>query len=240
MSRSLKARTLALAALSIFTASCASTYQTQVRVINALSDAPALDVYINTTQITAGLGFTQVQPAPPTYRGAPSGNDTIAVFNAGSTVNPILEITGDNAILNGSTQYTVILDGFYESPTAVAITDNNAVPTSNMVEYRIINAAPDSPTGGVDVYIVPPGADITQYTPQITALFNGQGSLYQSLPFVAAGYAVIVTAPGGKTALVNQPSNRPAGSITTMVLVNNLGGINGGMSRTPVVLNDVN
>jgi Domain of unknown function (DUF4397) len=238
MSQVLKARTLALAALSLLTVGCSSTNLTQVRVINALSDAPALDVYINTTQITASVAFTQVQPSPPDYRGAPSGTIMLEVFNAGATTDPILN-TGTNLTLNGTTQYTLVLDGYYNSPGVVAITDNNTIPTSGNVEFRVIDASTRTPKGGVDVYIVPPDTDITKYTPQISALNNGQGSNYQSLPYTANGYSVIVTANGGKTPLVNQPLTRPSASITTLVLVDNLGG-NNGMSQTPVILDDVN
>ncbi len=238
MSQALKARTLALAALSLFATGCSSTNITQVRVINALSDSPALDVYINTTQITASLAFPQVQPGPPDYRGAPSGTVMLEAFNAGTTSNPILN-TGTSLTLNGTTQYTLVLDGYYNSAGVVAITDNNTIPTSGNVEFRIINASTRAPKGGVDVYIVPPNTDITKYTPQISALSNGQGSNYQSLTYTADGYSVIVTANGGKTPLVNQSLARPSASITTLVLVDNPGG-NNGMSQTPVVLDDVN
>jgi hypothetical protein len=121
----------------------------------------------------------------------------------------------------------------------LVLTDNNTVPTSGNVEFRIINASPNSPAGGVDVYIVPPGTDITDYTPQISALGYGQRSIYQSVPFLSSGYAVIVTAYLKKTALISQPFTSQSESITTVVLVDNQGG-NNGMSQTPLVLNDLN
>ena len=62
--------TLALVALSLFDVSCSSSSQSQVRVVHAISDGPALDVEINTTKITtSALAFTNVQPAPPALDG---------------------------------------------------------------------------------------------------------------------------------------------------------------------------
>jgi len=116
-------------------------------------------------------------------------------------------------------------------------------PTAGNLEFRIVNASLSSPSNGVDVYIVPPGTDITNYTPQITALGSGQGSGYQPVPFIAGGYQLVVTANLKKIPLIPpQTSAAPTGSITTMVLIDNpiLNGGNNGMSQTPLVLNDVN
>jgi hypothetical protein len=90
----------------------------------------------------------------------------------------------------------------------------------------------------VDVYIVPPGTDITNVTPQISGLGSStQASSYASL--TAATYAVIVTASGNKTPLVNQNYTLVSGQIRTLVLIDNLGGGNG-MSTFPLELSDLN
>ena len=248
--RSLITRTLALAALSIFTISCSPTNLTQVRVINAISDGPGLDVYFNGGKSFTNIAFTQVQPSPPIYSSIYSGQDTVEAYKSGTTTNPLFIYNGIGnsgqgtsgaiADLNGSTQYTVILDGLYAGPSLVVIRDNNAVPFENDEEFRVINASPHSPTGGVDVYIVPPSTeDLTNYTPQITGLGNGQGSTYQSLTYVSIGYNVMVTANGSKKALITELLTPNSQSITTVVLVDNLGGLNG-MSQTPLVLQDLN
>jgi hypothetical protein len=232
---------LALAALSVITTSCASTTNlAQVRVVNAIPDAQPTDIVINGVRIFSSLAFDTVQPNTTTANYIPvhSGSDTIQGFAPGDTTNPISPI--GTIQLNGSTQYTLIAVGLELTESApLVLVDNNTVPTSGNVEFRVVNVSLSSPQRGVDVYFVPPGTDITQFTPQISALSNGQSSPYQSLPFIASGYDMIVTANGGKIPLITQPCGDQSSSITTLILVDNAPG-NNGMSTTPLVLNDLN
>ncbi|HMD16337.1 MAG TPA: DUF4397 domain-containing protein [Terriglobales bacterium] len=231
---------LALAALSGVTTNCGSSNRAQIRVINAIPDSGPTDIRVNGTRIVPGLEFGEVQPStsPASYFAVPSGGDIIQGFEPGDTTNPISPVGTFN--LNGSTQYTLVAVGLeLNDEPPLLLTDNNRAPTSGNVEFRIVNASLNSPANGVDVYFVPPGTNITSYTPQITALGQGQGSAYVRVPFINGGYAVVITATAKKTALITQPSAAPSGSITTMVIVDNAGGSNG-MSQTPLVLNDLN
>src|ERR1700676_3169987 len=217
--------TLALAALSFFAASCGSGSQAQIRVVNAIPDSPTagLDVDVNGTKITtAALAFPGFQPASG-YTKVKAGSDTIQAFDTGTTTNPIFGTNGVTANLSGSTQYTVVLDGFVANPSAPLITDNNTAPTSGNIEFRIIHASPSNQTP-LDVYIVPPGTDITNIAPQIggsNPLAYQQASTYVSVGFATNGYSVILTANGNKTPLFNPPYGiaPPTGSIRTLVLV---------------------
>lgn len=231
--------------LFLITISCGSSRTsstlTQVRVINAVADGPILDVYVNGSKVVGGLAFAAVQPAttPASYVNVSAGSVYVQGFTTGSNVNPIAPI--GTVTLATNTQYTMVAVGpeLNQAPP-VLLADNNTPPMGTNVEFRIINASPSSPIGGVDVYIVPPTVtDLTNYTPQITALPNGQGTAYQSLPYLAGGYNVIFTQAGFKTPLITQPATANASSITTMVILDNIGGING-MSTTPLVLNDLN
>src|SRR5271156_3787404 len=246
MSRTLKALPLilAVAALGVIVASCGTANQAQVRVINAIPDSGPTDIWFNGTRKVSSMQFGQVFPTPAanaTYFSIASGSNLIQGFEPGDSTDPISPI--GTVLLNGTINYTVLAVGLEAdaSPPLVLI-DDNIAPTSNNLEYRIINVSPSSPLTGVDVYIVPPGTNITTYTPQISALGNGQGSAYQSVPFIAGGYAVIVTQSAKKTALLTQLSAARAGSITTMVLLDNPSptGTQNGMSQTPLVLSDLN
>jgi hypothetical protein len=232
---------LAFAALSVITTSCGSTINVaQVRVVNAIPDSQPTDIVVNGGRIVPSLAFDTVRPntTPASYFQVQSGTDRIQGFAPGDTTNPISPI--GTVLLNGSTQYTLIAVGLELTESApLVLVDNNTVPTSGNVEFRVVNVSLSSPQNGVDVYFVPPGTDITQFTPQISALSNGQSSPYQSLSFIAGGYDMIVTANGGKTPLISQPCGAQSGSIATMVLVDNAPG-NNGMSTTPLVLNDLN
>jgi hypothetical protein len=245
MSRLLKALslTVALATLNLITTSCTTTSTsggTQIRMINAIPDSPPVDIFVSGSKLFTNLSFAAAQPNtnPASYVAASSGNAAFQGFATGTTTNPISP-TG-TVTLGNSTQYTVIAVGLELNDSApIVIPDNNSVPTSGNVEFRVINVSPSSPVGGVDVYIVPPGTDITNYTPQISALGYGQASPYESLAFDPNGYSVIVTAYLSKIKLITLPSTAQSESITTLVILDNPGG-NNGMSSTPLVLNDLN
>jgi Domain of unknown function (DUF4397) len=233
--------TLAITALCMIAASCGNTRSVaQIRVINAIPDSQPTDIYINNTRVASSLAFGAVYPAQASkanYETLIPGNEKIEGFAPGDTTNPIAPI--GTLALNGSTQYTIIAVGLELNESApLVLADTNTAPMAGNLEFRIVNAAVSSPLGGVDVYFVPPGADLTQFTPQISALGYGQASPYEPIPFQAGGYSVIVTRNGAKTPIVTLASTAAAGSITTIVLLDNSGG-NNGISQTPLVLNDL-
>lgn len=231
---------LALAALGMMTVSCRSTTVTQVRLINAVPDSQPVDIYFNGIRIAASLPFGGVYPPPATpavYESVVSGLINVDGFPPGDTTNPITPV--GTLLLNGSTSYTVVAVGLELSDTPpLVIVDNNSAPTADTLEYRIVDASLNSPTHGLDVYIVPPGTDLTDYTPQISGLGYEQSSTYQIAP-VEGGYSVIITANAHKTPLIDLASTATAGSITTVVVLDNVGGTNG-ISPTPLVLTDLN
>jgi len=234
--------TLALTALSFFATSCGSSSQSQVRVVHAISDGPALDINVNTTKVFTDIAFGGVQPTPPAYTKVASGRVTLEAFDTGTTT-PVINST--NATLGGSSQYTVLLTGLLNgmganAPTFYTIPDNNAAPTSGNVNIRIIDGSANTPQGGFDVYIVPQNANIQSLTPQISGLLLGQGSSYQSLNITGNVYEVIVTQHGNQqTPYINQNYTIPTGAIRTFVIVDNTGGV-GGINGFPLELNDLN
>jgi Domain of unknown function (DUF4397) len=240
MSGWLKALPLTLAlAIMLVTASCSSTNLAHLRLINAIPDSQPIDVYINGEPVVTNLAFGEASPdsTPASYIQIPSGTKTLQSFPRGETTNPISP--SGTIALNGSTQYTVIGVGLELSNAApIVLIDNNTPPLSNNLDFRIVNVSINTPVGGVDVYFVAPGTDISTFTPQVSGLGQGQTTDYKLLPFLQGGYEVIVTKNGGKTPLIDQTYNRPAGSITTLVLIDNVGG-NNGISQTPLELKDL-
>ena len=230
--------TLALAALSFFATSCGSSSQSQVRVVHAISDGPALDINVNTTKPFTNIAFGGVQPTPPAYTKVASGSDSLEAVDTGTTT---AVIANTSASLSGSSQYTVLLTGFLNgtdvnAPTFNLITDNNAAPTSGNVEIRIIDGSANTPQGGFNVYIVPPGTNIGTLTPQISGLLIGQASSYQSLNITSNMYEVIVTPNGTQTPYIDQTYTITAGSIRTLVIVDN----GNQVSQLPLLLTDLN
>jgi len=125
MLRLLKALLLALAvcALSIFSTSCGSGGSAQVRVFNAIPDngangSIALDLWFNDNLVITALGVNAITPAattPAKYLNIASGNDTIVAYDTGTESNPIAS-NGSEDGLSSSTEYTLLLGGFTDSP----------------------------------------------------------------------------------------------------------------------------
>ncbi len=226
MRRLLKALPLTLAIaslclLGIFAASCGSN-NTQARLVDAISDGPALDVDVNGTRVFTDILFsTPVQPLPPAYSSVPSGTVTLQAVNTGGTTPYINSV---NTTLNGSAQYTIVMTGFNSgtqgaAPTFWTVSDNNTAPVVGNVEFRIINAATNSLplSGGLDIYIVQPGQQIN--TPAVSGLTLGQGSAYISENFNTLGYTFYVTPHGNQNVRFNITYQSPTGSIRTLVIV---------------------
>jgi len=252
MFRLLKALPLALAivaivALGLFAASCNSSNNALIRVVNAIPDAAGtLDVYINGTNGTKipGLAFQAVYPTQQSnlsahYSTVPSGNDTITAYVNGTTIDPV---NNGSTTLGASTQYTVILQGFASANNAPAVlTDNNAAPATGYLEYRVINASPSWPSGSADIYIYQVGGAVPT-SPTIAGLTLGQGQYAPAIAYFAGGFTVYVTAHGAGNngiAYVNQNYTPATGSITTLVLVDNSSQDGGGPSGLPVVMTDL-
>ncbi len=222
---------LALAALSIFAASCGSSGPAQVRFVHAIQDAPALDIDVSGTNVASTQEFTNiaflgVQPNQPGYTSLPSGSDTVEAFLHGTTT----EVFSDSVSWGAGTQYTVIATGFSQTGTngsnvvLLSIPDNIPTPPTGDVAFRVIHASPSGP-GTVDVYIelnpsTGPALPIT-----IQGLGYTQASNYVSFVFnpnnatTPPGYTVYVTASGSLQPIITEPiSPANAGAVRTLVL----------------------
>ncbi len=252
MSRWLKALplTLALAALSIFAASCGSSGPAQVRFVQAIQDAPALDIDVSNSNVTPTQDFTNisflgVQPNQPGYTSVPSGSDTLTGFLTGTTT----QVFNDTVGWASGSQYTVIATGFSETGTngsnvvILSIPDNIPTPPAGDVSFRVIHASPSGP-GAVDVYIAlnpssGPGLPIT-----IQGLAYTQASNYVSFAFnpnndtTPPGYTVYVTPSGSMKPIISEPIfPATAGAVRTLVLTDVQHGTT--MNSTFLELSDV-
>jgi len=238
---------LALVALSTFATHC-GTDHTKVRVINASPDAggaPGVDVAVDGKTVITGLTFGGLSPASG-YLTLTAGNRNVEFRDAATTT----DLINANVAFAAQTGYTLLAVGKVSDSTMAALlkTDDNSAPSSNNIRLRVIHAAPDSANAGdpskcdtapcVDVYIVPPGTDITDLTPAIASLSYKQASNYQNL--AAGTYEVIMTDSTNpvKTRLIDQTYTLTAGQIRTLVTLDTADGA--AMSGTPLVLSDLN
>jgi hypothetical protein len=240
MFRLLKALPLALilAALSIVTTGCGGG-NAQVRVVNAIPEAPDLDIDINGTKYFPSVQTGSVYPTPTTpvtYVSVPAGTDSLEAFDAGTTSSPV--IPSQNVTLGSSVQYTVLLGGFLGSAQPFIITDDNNVPIAGDVEVRVIDGSANAGTNGISAAIYPAGTNPP--APQITGLALGSASSYLPLSFETSGYCMEVFNNGNATPLFTfcPPFAQQTGQIVTLVVVDNNNGV--GISSQPLVYVDIN
>ncbi len=233
MSRWLKAvpLMLALAAVSIFAASCGNSNQARVRFVHAIQDAGALDIDVNGTREFTDISFREVLPNQPGYTNVPSGTDTMEGFLTGTTT----EAFSDTASWGGGAEYTVVATGFETGTNGanvvlLSIPDNIPTPPAGDVAFRIIHASPSGP-GTVDVYIElnpnsGPALPIT-----IQGLAYMQASQYINFAYnpnddpIPPGFTVYVTASGSMDPIITEMINPgAAGAVRTLVLTDVQGG----------------
>src|SRR5258708_6526279 len=229
---------LALSAI-IFNAACGSDH-TKARFVQASPDALGLDVALDGKTVATNMAFGDVSPATG-YLTIASGTQRVEERDTGTTKDQI------NSTVDFGSQktYTLLASGQVSDKSIAALlkTDDNSAPASGNVKLRVIHDAPDGRilVGQIhiDVYVVSPGTDITNLSPNISNLAYQQASDYLILP--AATYDVIVTdsADTTKNPIIGLKNDTfAAGQIRTFVTVDVSGG--GAMSGSPLVLSDLN
>jgi hypothetical protein len=241
MSRWLKAVPvmLALAALSIFAASCGNSSQARVRFVHAIQDAGPLDIDVNGTQDFTNISFREIQPNQPGYTNVPSGTDTLEGFAANTTT----EAFSDSAGWGAGAAYTLVATGFQTGTNGsnvvlLSIPDNIPTPPAGDVEFRIIHASPSGP-GTVDVYIELNPSSGPELPITLQGLAYTQASKYMSFVYnpnqdpIPPGFTVYVTASGSMVPIISETIDPGApGAVRTLVLTD----IQGGTGMDPLYL----
>jgi len=241
--------TLAVAAVTIFTASCGSTGTTHVRFVNAIQDTAqygtGLDIQISGTKEFTDVAFFGYSPTSG-YTNVPSGGVLLEALETGSAT---AVFSADLTLTSGS-QRTLVATGFAINSAKVAVinaADNNTAPTGNNVEFRVIDASPSGPPA-VDVYILPVGSSGSLTPPATIAnLAYRSASSYVTIPYNSnrangANYTMFVTATGTTTPILLTQSVSAGtsfeGAIRTLILTDqeNIDQLN----PLAIVLNDLN
>jgi Domain of unknown function (DUF4397) len=256
MSRCFKALplALALAALSIVTASCGSSSNVpaQARFVNAIQDTAqygtALDIDVAGTKEFTDVPFPGFQPSSG-YTKIVSGGSALQ----GIQYNTSIPVFVADISLTASAQYTLVATlPRVVNPNVVIISalDNNLPPANGQEKFRVIHASPsgsDGKGGAVDIYIVPVGST-TPITPPATIsnVAYRSASTYASVAYnpnfvQGFNYTMFVTLPGTTSILFSQTlsaGSSSAGSIRTLVLTDqqNINQLN----PSALVLNDLN
>jgi hypothetical protein len=183
---------VALAA-SLLVAGCVNvqgyTAVSQVRLIDASYNAPAITVTVEGLQLAANAGQGSI-----TLYGAfpPANNATVKVTNASNTTTLV---SSNGTLLPNKSQSILVTDINAEYQVQVLEDQSQAAPSGHS-DFRILNQAPS--TGPVDIYFLPSttATAFANAKPVITALAVGATSGYVAVPSSTLYMVIVAT---GKT-----------------------------------------
>lgn len=122
----------------------------QVRVLHASPDAPAVDVWLDGSKVSA---LTDVPfGAISDYLTVAAGARRVQVFAIGTSTNPVIDTTVD---LAAGSRYTIAATNDLAHIQAQVLLDN-AVPTANRALVRVVHFSADAPA----VDVAPRGAAV--------------------------------------------------------------------------------
>lgn len=184
-----------------------------VRIMQASSDAPGIDVYVNSTTLAYNLGFGSVTSYVP----VDAGTYMISSVTAGTKQALATE---KGTLVDGS-QYTVLLGNATADLQELILKDQSQAAPSGQISLRFIDQA--AVIGALDVYLVPAGQKVTAVTPLMTNLVFRNTPTYLNVP---TGTYTLVLVPTGtvptSTTVATYTGAQvgyAGGSATTIVLV---------------------
>ena len=163
-----------------------------VRAVDASYNAPAINVFVEGTQLAANLG----QGSITSYGGFGPSRD--AVVKVTGTSNTKTLVTSNATLVANKSQTVLVTD--INADFAVTVLEDQSTPApAGHSDFRVLNQAPS--TGAVDVYFLPgTSADVfATAKPVITGLAVGATSGYVAIP---SSTLFMVIAPAGTTLTV--------------------------------------
>ncbi len=184
----------------------------QVRVIDASPDAPALDIHQNATAALYNIGFGTVTSYIPIAPGA----YTHAAYTAG-TQQQLAAVHGAFA---GGGQYTLLTGNIAANLQMTVLKDQSFPAPSGQVALRFLNQS--IRPGAVDIYLLQPGVAPISVAPFVAGATFGANTGYLNAP---AGTYSIVAFPAGTVPIGTSPEytgsqiSYPGGSAHTIILI---------------------
>ena len=171
------------------------TQPTLVRVIDASFIAPAVNIYVEGTELASNIGEGYISG----YATLPASSlATVKVTAAtSSTTTTASVLVSTSATLLAGHQHSVFLTDNGAAATSYTVTvledQQIAAPTGHS-DFRFINEAPR--TGAVDIYMIPSGVTIANAIPLVKDLAVGATAGYISF---ASATVTMVVVPTGLT-----------------------------------------
>jgi hypothetical protein len=220
---SLCAAMLALATMFLTAACGGAGGKTQFRLMNAVPDLASLDVRLNSASVATNVAYG----TSTGYQSVNSGSQQVAIEPSGSTSSLLQQAV----TFPSGADTTILASNFSSSVVLLVLADDNSAPVSGDFKLRLVNSAPG--LGAADIYVEPPGTQLSTVSPTVgNVAFNGVVN-YQSL--TGGSYEIMVTPVGQKFIVIDSGSlTFSAGQVRTFVALNS----NGGFTYT--MLQDLN
>ena len=158
-----------------------------VRVIDASYNAPAINVYVESSLVASNIG----QGSITTYGGFGPSNNALVKVTAASNSKALVN---SNATLLPNKSQSILVTDINAQYQVDVLEDQSTPAPSGHSDFRILNQAPS--TGPIDVYFLA-GTSATVYAtakPVITNLAVGATSGYVAIP---SSTLYMVIAPAG-------------------------------------------
>ncbi len=110
----------------------------KIRVLHAVPNAPAVDVYANDNLIVKDLAYKEMSP----YLPVPSGNYNIKVYPTGETTNPVIE---SSVYIPENSIYTIAAIGELPDISLYPIQEPTSANKTGMSCVRFIHLSPNAP-----------------------------------------------------------------------------------------------
>lgn len=194
-----------------------SSGSASMRLLNATSGYPSLDLTLDTTKANTAIAFG----AAGTYGSAATSGVATVISNTGSSA----ALSTVTRTLSKDAHYTLIAYGSTGALKTQVIQEDVTAPASGLTSLQVLNLAPDA--GPVDVYLTGSTDTLDGATPIATALSSGSGLPYTSI--TSGSYRLRVTGTGNKTDLRLDTTTAAvtlgSAKVANLILANGAGGV---------------
>ena len=165
---------------------------TRVRVINLVPNAASIQVQIdNNAPFITGLAFEQLTQYITVSSGAQAATHEFRVSADGGQTN-VIDVT---LVLGPAVDYTFVVYGPVEAINQALIVDTSTlIPNGGTFDVRVANVA--TGISAVDVYLTPPGLDLSVTAPAVSGVSIGGISIFSAV--TTADYELRITVAGSK------------------------------------------
>lgn len=169
----------------------------QVRVLNLIPDAPAIDLAVGGSPAFTNVAFETASG----YQTYDNRTTTFTVTLTGTTTT----LASFTYPLAGDQPYTVLLYGSLASPQLTMVAETGNSPTNGNIQVSVFQAAQNN--GAIDVYVTAPGTDISTVGPNFGNV--NFGGTTTNIQFRPGTYQIQVTTQGTKSVIYDSGGNAP-------------------------------